>query len=154
MAKRAIIKNGDPMLRKKTHKVTNFDGKLHMLLDDMAETMRAEDGVGIAAPQVGIMRSVAVVECEKDKLIELVNPEIIEQSGENKDKEGCLSFPNIWGIVKRPNKVTVRAYDRFGKEFTYTGRGFEARALSHEIDHLNGIVFVDKVEKFIDPNED
>lgn len=153
MAKRIIIKDGDPVLRKKAHPVTEFDQKLHILLDDMRETMKSADGVGIAAPQVGILRRAAIVEVEPGKLIELINPEITASSGSEEGKEGCLSFPNIWGVVKRPTKVTVRALDRYGKEFSYTGTGFEARALCHETDHLDGIVFVDKVERFVDVDE-
>lgn len=143
---REIIKEGDEVLRKKCHKVEKFDEKLHALLDDMYETMQEANGVGLAAPQVGILRRIAVVDVGDGK-IELVNPEIIKESGEQTGDEGCLSFPGKWGEVTRPMKVTVKAQDRYGKEFKIKGTELLARAFCHEIDHLDGVVFLDKVNK-------
>jgi len=155
MAKRNILQDGDPVLRKKSRPVTAFDEKLHELLDDMGETMEDANGAGLAGPQVGILRRVAVVEADPDHgLVELVNPEIIFRSEEiDEGLEGCLSFPGVWGIVPRPFRVTVRAQDRFGEWFEITGEGLEARAFCHEIDHLDGNVFVDKAIRFVDPDE-
>lgn len=143
---REIIKEGDEVLRKKCHKVEKFDEKLHALLDDMYETMQEANGVGLAAPQVGILRRIAVVDVGDGK-IELVNPEIIKESGEQTGDEGCLSFPGKWGEVTRPMKVTVKAQDRYGNEFRIKGTELLARAFCHEIDHLDGVVFIDKVNK-------
>ena len=143
---REIIKEGDEVLRKKCHKVEKFDEKLHALLDDMYETMQEANGVGLAAPQVGILRRIAVIDVGDGK-IELVNPEIIKESGEQTGDEGCLSFPGKWGEVTRPMKVTVKAQDRYGKEFKIKGTELLARAFCHEIDHLDGVVFLDKVNK-------
>ncbi|MEE1002655.1 MAG: peptide deformylase [Acutalibacteraceae bacterium] len=143
---REIIKEGDEVLRKKCHKVEKFDEKLHALLDDMYETMQEANGVGLAAPQVGILRRIAVVDVGDGK-IELVNPEIIKESGEQTGDEGCLSFPGKWGEVTRPMKVTVKAQDRYGNEFKIKGTELLARAFCHEIDHLDGVVFIDKVNK-------
>ena len=143
---REIIKEGDEVLRKKCHNVEKFDEKLHALLDDMYETMQEANGVGLAAPQVGILRRIAVVDVGDGK-IELVNPEIIKESGEQTGDEGCLSFPGKWGEVTRPMKVTVKAQDRYGKEFKIKGTELLARAFCHEIDHLDGVVFLDKVNK-------
>lgn len=146
MAIRNIVKEGDPTLRKVSRSVLNFDEKLAVLLDDMAETMYKADGVGLAAPQVGILRRVCVVDIG-DGLVELVNPVIIEESGKQNEGEGCLSCPEKYGITDRPMKVTVRAQDRNGNTFTVSGEGLKARAFCHEIDHLNGILFLDKVIK-------
>ena len=146
MAIRNIVKEGDPTLRKVSRSVLNFDEKLAMLLDDMVETMYKAEGVGLAAPQVGILRRVCVVDIG-DGLIEMVNPVIIEESGKQNEGEGCLSCPEKYGITDRPMKVTVRAQDRNGNTFTVSGEGLKARAFCHEIDHLNGILFLDKVIK-------
>ena len=143
---REIIKQGDEVLRKKCHKQEKFDVKLHSLLDDMYETMVEANGVGLAGPQVGILRRIAVIDVGDGK-IELINPEIIKTSGEQTGEEGCLSCPGVWGEVKRPMKVTVKAQDRFGKEFKVKGTELLARALCHEIDHLDGTLFVDKIEE-------
>jgi len=148
MAIRKIRKYGDEILRKKSKPVEVFDSRLAMLLDDMAETMRNAEGVGLAAPQIGVLRRVVVVDVG-DGLLELVNPEIIEEQGEVIDVEGCLSIPEVSGEVARPQKVKVRAYDRNGKTFEIEGEDLLARAFCHEIDHLNGILFVDKVLKFV-----
>lgn len=148
MAMREIIKFGDEVLRKKCRPVTSFDDRLGALLDDLTETLLASDGVGLAAPQVGILRRVCVVNVRDDRgTIELINPEIIEESGNQIGNEGCLSAPNEWSEVERPNRVTVKAFDRNGKEFTIKGKELAARAFCHEIDHLDGILFTDRVKK-------
>lgn len=148
MALRTIVKFGEDVLRKKCRPVTAFDERLAALLDDMAETLYAANGVGLAAPQVGIIRRVAVVDVRDEHgLIELINPEIIETSGSAVDNEGCLSDPDEFLPVERPAKVTVKAFDRSGKEFTITGEGLLARAFCHEIDHLDGVLFIDKAIK-------
>lgn len=148
MAIRNIRTGGDPVLRKKCRKVTEFNSRLHQLLDDLAATMRDAQGVGLAAPQVGVLRQVIVVDNE-GKIIELVNPAIIESSGSQTGSEGCLSFPNEYGIVTRPNRVTVRAQDRNGKVFTVSGTELLARAFCHEIDHLNGILYKDLATEMV-----
>ncbi len=144
MALRNIVKNGDPTLRKVSRSVLNFDEKLATLLDDMADTMYDADGCGLAAPQVGILRRICIIDVG-DGLIELVNPTIIEESGVQHEAEGCLSCPGEYGTTKRPMKVTVKAQNRNGETFTVSGEGLKARAFCHEIDHLNGILFLDKV---------
>ena len=143
---REIVKQGDEVLRKKCHRVEKFDEKLHVLLDDMYETMVEANGVGLAAPQIGILRRIAVIDVGEGK-IELINPEVVKTSGEQTGEEGCLSCPGTWGEVTRPMKVTVKAQDRFGNEFKVKGTELLARALCHEIDHLDGTLFVDKIEK-------
>lgn len=140
MAIRNIVKEGDDVLTKVCRKVEKFDSKLHTLLDDMYETMNEANGVGLAAPQVGILRRVVVIDVGEGK-IELINPEIIEKSGEQRENEGCLSCPGEYGITVRPYKVTVKAQDRNGKEFKISGEALLARAFCHEIDHLDGILF-------------
>ncbi len=143
MAIREIRKIGDPILSKTSKQVNKFDEKLHILLDDMHETLKENDGVGLAAVQVGILKRVFIVVFEDD-VTEAVNPEIISAEGEQTAKEGCLSVPGEWYDVMRPEKVTIRAYDRYGNEFTKTGEGIVARAFCHEYDHLDGILFVEK----------
>lgn len=143
MAKLKIVKVGDDILRKRCRPVEEITPKIHRLLDDMAETMRAAQGVGLAAPQVGILRRIVVVEVEEGNLIELINPKIIAYAGEQEGTEGCLSVPNKWGTVKRPMHVTVRALNRHGEEFEITGSGFLARAFCHELDHLDGKLYID-----------
>lgn len=144
---REIVKKGDEVLNKKCHPVTKFDEKLHTLLDDMGETLRQADGVGLAAPQVGILRQVVVVINENDELIELVNPEIIQSSGEQFGLEGCLSVPGRYGFVKRPMVVRVRAQDRDGNIFEVEDQGLTARCFCHEIDHLSGHLFDELVDR-------
>ena len=144
MAVRNIVEKGDPILRKISRSVLNFDEKLATLIDDMIETMHNADGVGLAAPQVGILRRICVIDVG-DGPIELVNPVIIKEEGEQVGSEGCLSVPGQSGIVKRPMKVTVKAQDRRGNTFEISGEELLARAFCHEIDHLNGILYVDKV---------
>lgn len=152
MAKRNIIKIGDPKLTSKSKKVEKFDNRLHELLDDMAETMYHANGVGLAAPQVGILKRVIVVDVG-DGLYEMINPEIIASEGEEAGAEGCLSIPGKLGLVVRPEKVTVTAQDRNGDFIELTAEGFAARAFCHEIDHLNGILYVDIMERELQPEE-
>ena len=147
MALRNIVKDGDEVLRKVCRPVTEINERLHVLLDDMKETLISADGAGLAAPQVGVMRRIAIVSVD-EKYFELINPEIIEYSGEEISPEGCLSIPGVVGTVNRPYKVTVKAQDRFGNEFTKTGEGLLARAMCHECDHLDGILFLSKVDDF------
>lgn len=152
MAIRNIVKTGDDVLLKMCRPVEKFDEKLWVLLEDMNETMNAANGVGLAAPQVGLLRRVVVIDVGEG-VIELINPEIIATSGEQNGVEGCLSFPNEWGLVKRPMNVTVRAQDRHGKFFEMSGTELLARAFCHEIDHLNGVCFVSKATRMLDPEE-
>jgi peptide deformylase len=152
MALREIRKEGDDILRKKCREVEKIDQKVCLLLEDMAETLYHANGVGLAAPQVGVLKKVVVIDVG-DGLIELINPEIISSSGSEIDGEGCLSIPGVWGKVERPAVVEVRAKDRYGNECTYTGEGLLARAFCHEIDHLDGKLFVDRVISYIDPKE-
>lgn len=145
MAKRKIVILGeDEVLRKKCRKVEKFDDKLCTLLDDMAETMYAANGAGLAAPQVGILRRVVTIDVGEG-LIELVNPEIIAAEGAVVSVEGCLSVPDRAGMVERPAKVTVRAQNRAGETFEVTGTEMLAKCLCHELDHLDGVVYVDKM---------
>ncbi len=144
MAKRNIVKLGDDVLRKTCRTQLTFDERLHQILDDMQETMYAAEGVGLAAPQVGILRRFCVIDVGEG-IIELINPVITEREGSQTGSEGCLSIPNRYEEVTRPMKVTVRAQDRFGQNFTVTGEGLLARALCHEIDHLDGILYIDHV---------
>ncbi|MBR4359613.1 MAG: peptide deformylase [Clostridia bacterium] len=144
---RKILKLGDETLRKTSKPMQKFDLRLWLLLRDMTETMRKAEGVGLAAPQVGILRRVVVIDVgDEHGLIELINPEIIAAEGEQAGSEGCLSVPGRRGYVVRPSKVTVRAQDRKGKPFEITGEDLLARALCHEIDHLDGIIYVDKMD--------
>lgn len=144
MAIRNIVKNGDDVLKKVCRSQLTFDDRLAQMLDDMAETMYKADGCGLAASQIGVLRRVCIVDVG-DGLIELVNPVIIESSGSQIEEEGCLSFPGEYGKTKRPMKVTVRAQDRNGNTFTVEGSGLKARAFCHEIDHLDGIVYKDRL---------
>ena len=146
MAIRNIVKYGDEILHKVCRSVLSFDEKLAQNLDDMADTMYKAEGVGLAAPQVGILRRYCIVDIG-DGLIELINPVIIEESGVQTESEGCLSLPGDYGVTKRPMKVTVRAQDRNGNTFTVTGEGLKARAFCHEIDHLNGIILKERLIK-------
>lgn len=143
MAIRNIIQLGDPTLRKKSFEVTDFGAKTHALLDDMWQTLRLADGAGLAAPQVGVLRRVFIVSVDGEKY-ECINPVMISQSGKQIGDEGCLSVRGKYGRVERPNKITLKAFDRFGKPFTITAEGFLARAFCHEYDHLDGIIYVDK----------
>ena len=147
MAKLNIVKYGDDVLRRVCRPVDKITPRTLTLLDDMIETMRAADGCGLAAPQVGVLRRIAVVEVEEGNPIELINPKIIAYAGEQHEQEGCLSLPGEWGTTVRPAHVTVRALDRRGEEFEVTGSDLLARALCHEIDHLDGKLFIDRLEK-------
>ena len=146
MAKLKIVKIGDDTLRKVCRPIEKIGPRVRTLLDDMVETMRAANGCGLAAPQVGILRRIAVIEVEPGEVLELINPKIIAYSGEQKEEEGCLSIPGRAGITTRPMNVTVRAYDREGKIVEYTGSGLLARAFCHELDHLDGKLFIDNAE--------
>lgn len=152
MAKRNIVKFGEDILRKKCREVTVFDDKLWVLLDDMYETMKDANGCGIAGPQVGILRRVAVIDVGEGP-IELVNPVITSVKGKQRNVEGCLSAPGQWGYVTRPAKVKVTAQNRYGKEFKVEGTEMLARALCHEIDHLNGIIFTDIADEMTEIDE-
>ena len=143
MARLNIRKIGDPVLRQTCRPVKEINARIITLLDDMAETMRFADGVGLAAPQVGVLRRVVVIETPDSGLIELINPKIIATEGEQEGYEGCLSVPGQSGIVSRPMKVTVRALDRHGRAFEMTGTELLARAFCHELDHLDGQLYVD-----------
>jgi peptide deformylase len=153
MSIKTILLRGDETLQKISKPVTRFDRKLHNLLDDMLETLEQADGVGLAAPQVGILRRVVIVLNENWQPIELINPEIIETSGEQYGPEGCLSIPGYYGLVSRPQYVKVRAFDRFGNLFETEGEGLTARAFCHEIDHLNGRLYTELSDKLMTPEE-
>ncbi len=156
MALRNIVKKGDEVLAKKCRVVTDFNPRLHKLLDDMRETLLNSGGVGLAAPQVGVLRrAVLVIDTnqEEEPVIELINPEIVEREGEQEGPEGCLSIPNVWGIVKRPEKVRVRAQDRNGEFFEVEGEGLTARAFCHELDHLEGVLFDLRAERMLTQEE-
>jgi len=174
MALRNIVKIGDDILRKKSKEVTEFNERLHTLLDDMWETMKSERGVGLAAPQVGILRRVVIIDVtpaddsdgdgdgsdnkkksdgivkEERTVFELINPVVLETSGEVTEREGCLSVPGKNGMVKRPAKVKIQAMDRKGKYFIVEGEGLLAKAIFHELDHLDGVLFVDIAEEIED----
>lgn len=152
MALRKIVLKSDEVLRKKCKTVEVFDEKLGILLDDMAETMYKANGVGLAAPQVGILRRVVVVDVGEG-LLELVNPEIIKSKGTQRDVEGCLSCPNEWGYVVRPNEIVVKGQDRNGNHIQLKLKEFFARAVCHEVDHLNGQLFVDIADEMVDPKD-
>ena len=143
MALRTILTDGDPALHKACRPVTQFDEKLHDLLDDLKETLAHANGAGLAAPQVGILRRAVIVVDANDQMLELVNPEIIEREGEQEGFEGCLSVPGRWGVVKRPMKAKVRAQDRNGNFFEVEGEEIVARCFCHEIDHLDGHLFTE-----------
>lgn len=143
MAIRNIIQIGDETLRKKCFEVTDFGPKTRQLIDDMRDTLFKADGAGLAAPQVGVLRRIFIVNVD-DKYYECINPVIVKQSGKQSGEEGCLSIKGQYGVVERPMKVTVKALDRFGKPFTVKAEGFTARAFCHEYDHLDGILYIDK----------
>ncbi len=146
MAIRNIVKNGDDILRKVCRTQMTFDEKLATILDDMIETMYDADGVGLAAPQIGMLRRFCVIDIGEG-VIELVNPVIEETEGVQEETEGCLSYPGEYGVTRRPMKVTVRAQNRHGETIRVTGEGLLARALCHEIDHLDGVIYKDRVIK-------
>ena len=152
MGLRKIMTVKEPCLHKVCRPVEKFDGKLHRLLDDMKETLAEANGVGLAAPQVGILRRAVVVDTGEE-MLELVNPELLETSGEQVGSEGCLSVPGKYGIVKRPNYAKVRAYDRDGNEFEVEGEELMARCFCHELDHLDGIVYTEIMERYLTEEE-
>ncbi|EGL82607.1 Peptide deformylase [Caldalkalibacillus thermarum TA2.A1] len=151
MGVRAIVKYPDPVLREKAVEVKRIDERLHRLLNDMAETMYAAEGVGLAAPQVGISKRVFVVDVgDENGLLEFINPEIIVKEGEQIGPEGCLSIPGVNGEVRRAQKIKVRAIDRNGETFELEAEDLLARAIQHELDHLNGVLFIDIAERIYD----
>lgn len=154
MALRQIITIGDPILTKKSRVVEKFDARLSQLIDDMTQTLRHAQGLGLAAVQVGVLRRVVVVSVEDGELLELVNPEIISAEGEQEGREGCLSVPDKAGITKRPAVVKVKAQDRHGRWHIYKGEELKARCFCHELDHLDGILYTQHVTRFIDVEED
>jgi peptide deformylase len=160
MALRNILQEGDPTLNKKSRPVSDFNARLHELIDDMRETLMEADGVGLAAPQVGVLRRVVLVAdtnkedaTPEEQIIELINPEIIAASGEQTGAEGCLSIPGVYGIVKRPDLVKVRAQDRYGNIFEVWGTMLTARAFCHEVDHLDGILFRSLASEILTPEQ-
>lgn len=152
MAIRNIVKEGDPVLSKRSREVEVFDEKLSILIDDMIETMNLSKGVGLAAPQVGVLKRVIVVLMD-DKIVEIVNPKIIKKLGKQEEVEGCLSCPGEYGITVRPKKVTIEGYDRFGKQVSFSAEDLVARAFCHETDHLDGILFKERVTRMLSPEE-
>ena len=152
MGLRKILTDKDPALHKVCKPVTSFDAKLHKLLDDMGETMRDANGVGLAAPQVGILRRVVTVDLG-DEILELVNPSLVETDGEQIGAEGCLSVPGKYGLVKRPYYAKVKAQDRFGDWFEVEGEDLIGRCFCHELDHLDGIVYTEVMERYLTEEE-
>lgn len=159
MALRNIVTQEDKILHKVCRQQEKFDARLHQLLDDMADTLLEADGVGLAAPQVGILRRVVLVietnveEEEEEEILELINPVIVSSEGEQTGAEGCLSVPGEYGIVRRPSSVVVRAQDRDGEWFEYEGHGLTARCICHELDHLEGHIFTEKCERMLTKEE-
>ena len=154
MALRNIVREPDNVLRMKSKVVEVFDKKLWDLIDDMKQTMYKVEGVGLASPQVGVLKRVIYIDTEEGKGgVELINPEIIKKSGVQRELEGCLSCPDKWGYVKRPMNIVVKAFNRHGREFEYKFSAYPARCVCHEIDHLNGVLFVDLVDEFVDPKD-
>lgn len=152
MALRNIVTEGDPVLHKVAREVTKFNDRLHELIDDMIETLENANGVGLAAPQVGVLRRVVVVDTGEE-MLELVNPVILEQHGTQTGQEGCLSVPGKFGIVTRPEVVKVRAQDRYGDWFETEGEGLLARGFCHELEHLDGHLYTEKVERYLTEEE-
>ncbi|MBQ7254882.1 MAG: peptide deformylase [Oscillospiraceae bacterium] len=154
MALRKIVTVGDPILTKKCRPVVRFDEKLHTLLDDMADTLLEANGVGLAAPQVGILRRVVIIDTgEENGIVELINPKLIETDGEQTGCEGCLSVPGEYGIVTRPMTAKVEAQDRYGDWFEMEGEELMARAICHELDHLDGHIYTEIAERMLTPEE-
>lgn len=153
MAIRKIVVQGDEILNKVCKPVTVFDEKLHTLLDDMADTLRQANGAGLAAPQVGILRRAVVVSDDEDQILELINPEIIATEGEQTGPEGCLSVPGKFGMVTRPYRVRVRAQDRNGQWYEAEGEELMARAFCHELEHLDGHLYVEHIDHFLSEEE-
>ena len=160
MATRNILRHEDPTLKKTSRAVTDFNRRLHLLLDDMRETLMQANGLGLAAPQVGVLRRAVLIvdtdietEVPENQIIELINPEILAKSGEHEGTEGCLSIPGLYGIVTRPELVKIRAHDRHGKMFELMCKGLAARAICHEIDHLNGVTFTSLTDLILTEEE-
>ena len=153
MAIRKIVTQGDEVLTKKCREVTEFNERLHDLLEDMADTLEESGGVGLAAPQVGILRRVVLVINDEEEILELINPEIIRTEGEQTGPEGCLSVPGKFGMVTRPNFVRVRAQDRFGEWFEAEGEELTARCFCHELEHLDGHLYVEHIDHFLTEEE-
>lgn len=153
MAIKEIVTQGDPVLNKVCHPVTKFDQKLWDLLDDMHETLAQSNGVGLAAPQIGILRRVVLVINAEDRVIELINPTIVSAEGEQEGLEGCLSVPGKWGVVKRPMRVRVRAQDRNGEWFEEEDEELTARCFCHELDHLDGHLFSELADRLYTSEE-
>ena len=153
MAIREILSDRDPALHKKCHPITQFDEKLSSLLDDLKETLVDANGAGLAAPQIGILRRAVIVVTADDEMLELVNPEIIFSEGEQDGLEGCLSIPGMWGYVKRPTWVKVRAQDRHGKWFETEGSDLAARCFCHELEHLEGHMYDEHVDRLYTAEE-
>lgn len=147
MALRTILTEGDPTLAKVSRPVEKFDERLHILLDDMKETLAHANGAGLAAPQIGILRRVVIVVDEDDEMVELINPVLVHMEGEQTGLEGCLSVPGKYGVVTRPYKARVRACDRYGKEFELDGEEIVARCFCHELEHLDGHLFVEHTDR-------
>ena len=152
MALRNIMEKGEPCLSKHCRPVTDFNAKLHTLLDDMAETLLKANGVGLAAPQIGVLRRIVVVDLG-DEIVELVNPRILEQSGEQDGLEGCLSVPNRFGLVKRPSFVKLEAQDRYGDWYEYEGEDLIARCFCHELEHLDGHLYTERAYRMLTEEE-
>ncbi len=148
MAIRNIVKDGDPVLAKRCRPVEQFDDRLSQLIDDMMQTLKKANGVGLAAPQVGVLKRVFIIDMG-DRMIEAVNPEIIKAGGKQRGVEGCLSCPNIWGYVTRPKHCTLRAYNRKGEQYELKLSDLEARCACHEYDHLEGQLFVRLVDEYV-----
>ena len=153
MAIRKIVTQGDEVLTKKCREVTEFNDRLHELLDDMADTLEESGGVGLAAPQVGVLRRVVLVINDEEEILELINPEIIHTEGEQTGPEGCLSVPGKFGMVTRPYLVRVRAQDRFGDWFEAEGEELTARCFCHELEHLDGRLYVEHIDHFLTEEE-
>lgn len=153
MAIRRIVIQGDDRLGKRCRPVTDFNKRLHDLLDDMKETLAEAQGAGLAAPQVGVLRRAVVIAGDGDDMLELVNPEILEQSGQQTGPEGCLSVPGKWGMVTRPNFVRIRAQDRYGEWFEAEGEELMARCFCHELEHLDGHLYVERIDHFLSEEE-
>jgi len=148
MAIRRILSDKDTILRKKSRVVETIDERVTTLLDDMVQTLKTADGIGLAAPQVGILKRIAIVDIGEGKIVELINPEIKKAIGQQLSSEGCLSIPGVRGKVKRPKKVVLEAFDRNGVLMQYTGEDIIAVAFCHELDHLEGVLFTDKVTEY------
>jgi peptide deformylase len=153
MAVRQIIEFGDETLRKRAREVDKIDARIETLVADMKETMALANGVGLAAPQVGVLRRVVIVDLEDIGVVELINPVITKKSGHQEDIEGCLSYPGEYGITNRPMNVTVEAMNLAGEKVKYSVSGLSARAVCHEVDHLDGKLFIDCVVRMLDPDE-